>query len=86
MQRKQRYCMVKNEDTKRRNSMIIWKNYKKNRKIKEWINELLSDSLKSEVKSAVENTANDNTSGIHDICQILLNLTRWCNQRISCAL
>lgn len=39
----------------------------------------LSDSLKSEVKRALENITNDNASGIGDICQINLNLTRWCN-------
>lgn len=59
--------IVKNEDTKRRNSMIIWKNYQKNHKTKEWINELLSDSLKREVKWTLENTANDNASGIDNM-------------------
>lgn len=38
----------------------------------------VSDSLKSEVKLALENT-NDNALGIDGICQINLNLTRWCN-------
>lgn len=70
---------------------IVWLYGRTTKRITKPKNESMNyclDSLKSEVKWALENTANDNASGIDNIpvCQIHLNLTRWCNQRVSCTL